>query len=142
MSEENKAIVRRYVDQVINQDNMAVIDESFDTTYVNHTSAGDMYGPEGMKAFVTRVRTNLPDLQARVEDIITAGDKVVMRLTLYGTYTGEVMGIASHGKQVTIPEIQIYRLTNGKIVERWYIADRLGLWQQLGVIPSAGPVRG
>ena len=138
MSEESKAIVHRYVDEVINQDNMAVIDEIFDTAYVNHTPAGDMYGPEGMKAFVTRVRTNLPDLEAIVEDIIVEGDKVVVRLTLRGTYTGEVMGIVSHGKRVTVPEIQIYCIANGRIAERWYVADRLGLWQQLGAIPSQG----
>ena len=142
MSEENKALVRRYVDEVINQDNMAVIDEIFDTTYVNHTPAGDSYGPEGMKAFVSRVRTNLRHLQASVEDLIVEGDKVVVRLTLRGTYTGEVMGIVSTGKQVTVPEIRIYRIANGRIAERWYVADRLGLWQQLGVIPVPRPAKG
>jgi steroid delta-isomerase-like uncharacterized protein len=141
MSEQTKAIVRRYIEEVINHNQASVIEELFDTGYINHTPMGDMRGPEGMTAFIARTRAMLPDVRATVEDMFTEGDRVAVRLTLHGTYAGEVMGIAYDGKRVTLPEIQVYRIANGKIVERWYIADRLGLWQQLGAIPSSPPTR-
>jgi len=94
-----------------------------------------------MKTFIGRVRAMLPDVRATVEDMFAEGDRVAVRLTLHGTYVGEVMGVKYDGKRVTLPEIQVYRIANGKIAERWFIADRLGLWQQLGAIPPPVPAR-
>ena len=141
MPEQNKTIVRRYIEEVIDQNRVSSIDELFDTGYINHTPMGDMRGPEGMKTFIGRVRAMLPDVRATVEDMFAEGDRVAVRLTLHGTYVGEVLGVKYDGKRVTLPEIQVYRIANGKIAERWFIADRLGLWQQLGAIPPPVPAR-
>src|SRR5262245_18462097 len=119
MSEQNKAIVRRCIEEVIDQNRVSTVDEPFDEACSTHTPMSDMRGPEGMKAFIARVRGILPDVRATVE----------------------VMGVMYHWKGVTLPEILVYRIANGKIAERWFIADRLGLWQQLGAIPSSTPAR-
>jgi len=133
--DQHKSTLRRYVEEVVNQNRLSVIDKIFDATYVNHTPLGDMHGPEGMKTFIARVRAMLPDVQAVIEDVIADEDKAAMRLTLHGTYHGEILGVAYQGRRVTLPEIQLYRFGHGRIVERWYIADRLGMWQQLGALP-------
>jgi len=127
-------IVQRYVDEVVNENRVSVIDEIFDTDYVNHTPGGDQRGREAMKAFIARVRTMLPDARATVHDLFVAGDRVAVRLTLAGSYHGEVLGVTYHGVPITPAEIQIYRVANGKIAERWFIPDWRTAWHQLGAI--------
>src|SRR5262245_7291250 len=107
MSEQNKAIIRRYIEEVINQNRVSTVDEPFDDGCINHTPMGDMRGPEGMKAFIARVRGILPDVRATVEDLFAEDDRVAVRLTLHGTYVGEVIGVMYDGKGVTLPEIQV-----------------------------------
>ena len=135
-TEENKAIVRRYID-VVNKKNLAAMDEIFDANYVGHVAGfEDVKGPEGQKQVLAAVLTALPDLHDTIEDMVTEGDKVVTRLTFTGTHKGELMGIAATGKQVTVGEIAIFRIVGGKIVEGWQEVDMLGMMQQLGVIPT------
>ena len=134
--EENKAIVRRYID-VVNKRNLAAVDELFDANYVGHVRGfEDVKGPEGQKQVLAAVLTALPDLHDTIEDMVTEGDKVVTRLTFTGTHQGEFMGVAPTGKQVTVGEIAIFRIVGGKIVEGWQEVDMLGMMQQLGAIPS------
>lgn len=87
-----------------------------------------------MKAFIARVRAMLPDVRATVHDIFAVADRVAVRLTLTGTYHGEVIGVTYQGAPITLSEMQIYRLANAKIAERWFIADWRSVWQQLGAI--------
>ena len=77
-----------------------------------------------------------PDLHVTVEDLIAEGDKIVGRVTLTGTHQGELLGIPATGKKVAFSEIHIVRISNGKAVEHWEIADIMSMMQQLGVIPS------
>ena len=77
-----------------------------------------------------------PDLRVKVEDLIAEGDKIVGRVTLTGTHQGELMGIPATGKKVSFSEILIVRISNGKAVEQWEVADTMSRMQQLGVIPS------
>ena len=68
--------------------------------------------------------------------MIAEGDKIVGRVTLTGTHQGELMGIPATGKKVSFSEIHIVRISNGKVVEHWEVADTMSMMQQLGVIPS------
>jgi predicted ester cyclase len=96
------------------------------------------YRPEGLKQFISLFRAGFPDLHFTIEDMIAAGDTVVVRQTYRGTHKGELMGISPTGKQVTITSIDIGRFTGGKLVEHWGATDSLGLLQQLGVVPPLG----
>ena len=133
MLEENKAIHRRAVEEVWNQRKLNVIDEIFAADYVGHQPGGpDIHGPEGLKQFVTMHRTAFPDIQFTVEDQIAEGDKVVIRWKNTITHKGELMGIPPTGKQATQTGISFFRISGGKIVERWLNRDALGMMQQLG----------
>jgi predicted ester cyclase len=143
-TEENKALVRRFYDEVFNKKNLAVIDDFLDPHIIEHAlPPGLPGGIEGSRQFIGIYLTAFPDLHLTAEDMIAEGDKVASRFTMRGTHKGEFMGILSTGKQVTITGIQIPRVASGKIAENWINLDALGLLQQLGVVPPPGhPERG
>ncbi len=135
VSTENKAIFRRYFEDVLNTGNLALVDELIARHYVSHYPAGYNYGggPEGVKQIVTAVRTGFPDVRFAIEDLIAEGDKVVGRWTFHGTHQGDFMGIPATGKKVLVMGIAIYRVARGKIAEAWVAWDAMGLMHQLGV---------
>jgi predicted ester cyclase len=83
-------------------------------------------------------REAFPDSYFTVEDMIAEGDKVVTRKTFHGTHEGEFIGIPPSGKTVTIELIDIVRISEGMVVEHWFIGDNLGMMRQLGAIPLPG----
>ena len=82
------------------------------------------------------LRNSLPDLHVSVEDMIAEGDKVVTRSLFRGTHRGDFQRMPASGKQIAVEVIDILRLENGKIVERWGQSDQLGMMQQLGMAPA------
>lgn len=140
MAAENKAIVRRFYEEVVNNGNMTVAGELMAQDYIEHGSpAGQPSGIVGFQQFVAMVATAFPDLQVTVEDLIAEGDKVVARVTVRGTHKGTLMGsIPPTGKHATWTGIDIFQIASGKIVGRWNQRDLLGLMQRLGVIPAPG----
>ena len=138
-AEENKAIVRRIFEDIINNRDMKVVDELFATDYVFHGPGGhELHGPDAFKQIISQPHTAYPDFHITAEDMIAEGDKVVCRFTSQGTHKGMLRGIAPTNKQVKVTGIVIYRIVDGKIVEHWENMDMLGLMQQLGVVPSQG----
>ena len=132
---DNKAIIRRFVEEVQNQGNLAALDELLAANFVNHTAPpGVPADGEGLKQLTRIFRAAFPDGAMTIEDMIAEGDRVVTRKTFRGTHSGELMGIPPTGKQVTIGLIDIVRLADGLVVESWNAADDLGMLQQLGVI--------
>ena len=94
-------------------------------------------GPEAYKQFLTGFHTAFPDAHVTLEDEIAEGDKVVVRWKLRGTHQGELLGIPPTGKQVELSGISIYRIADGKVLEKRGEEDALGFMRQLGVIPAA-----
>ena len=141
--EENKALVRRVMAELVNTGNTVLVDELVAPGFVRHDLGGgpDIVGPEGVKLLVAALRAAFPDIQMTIEDIIAEGDKLVVRYTARGTHSGGIQGIAPTGRKVTWAGINIYRGESGKVVETWQLSDRLGLMQQLGVVPI-GQARG
>lgn len=133
--EENKAIVRRWNEELHNKGNVDIVDELADANYINHADGSDR---EGFKRYWLATDAVFSDRSIAIEDLIAEGDKVVIRWTLKATHTGEYMGVPATGKQWGMKGISIYRLANGKIVEDWSASDQLGLMQQLGLIPPMG----
>ena len=134
-TEQQKALVRRYLDAVWNQGDLSVIDELIAPDFRQH-SAGVPPGRDGVKQFFSLLRAAFPDIQNTVDALIAEGDTVVWRSTIRGTHRGPFRGIPATGKSVTITAINIVRLANGQIAENWGEQDNLGLLQQLGVLPS------
>ncbi len=135
-TEDNKALVRRFYDEVITKKNLAAIDEFIDPNFVNHALPPGMpAGIEGERQVFSRYTTAFPDTHFMVEDLIAEGDKVVARLSVSATQHGAYMSLPPTGKHVRFTGIDIIRLAGGKLVERWGEMDMLGLLQQLGVVP-------
>ena len=142
MSEQNKALARRSIEEIWNQGKLAVIDQlvASDATFHDPSVPGGKFtGPQGMKQFVQIYRGAFPDLRLTINDQIAEGEEVVTRWTATGTHSGELMGIAPTNKRATVTGVDIDRYQGGKVVEAWASYDMLGLLQQLGVVPTLAP---
>jgi steroid delta-isomerase-like uncharacterized protein len=130
-AEQNAAIARRYYEEVWDQGNLAAIDELVAPGVVLNDWAP---GLEGLKKVITGTRASFPDLRYPIQDIIAAGDKVVVRFKFQGTHQGAYRGIPATGKAVTYTGIGIWRIADGKLAEHWSNIDLYGLMQQLGAV--------
>jgi steroid delta-isomerase-like uncharacterized protein len=137
MREENKAIARRFLDELWNQSNFGLVDQLLASDYDGHSSTV-IRGPEGAMAFVPRLRNAFPDFQFSILGQIAEGDEVATRWTIRGTHTGEFQGVPPSGKPIEMTGITIFRIANGKLIEGWTNEDLLGLLQQLGAVPAPG----
>lgn len=138
MSDQNKMLVRRAVDEVWNRGDYSKLAELVARDIIVHASspADDIHGPEGLNQFYSTLRAAFPDFHCTIEDQIAEGDRVVTRWTARATHQGEFQGIPASGKPVRLAGIDIDRIVGGKVVECWPYADELGLLQQLGAIPA------
>jgi steroid delta-isomerase-like uncharacterized protein len=132
--EENKAIVRRYLEEAWNQRNLAVIDELVAPNLIQHIRNVPP-GRQGVHQFFGMLFNAFPDVHLTVEDMLAEGDTVVWRFTVRGTHQGSFRGIAPSGKRVVLTGIAISRLQDGRLAENWNETDDLGLLQQLGAVP-------
>jgi steroid delta-isomerase-like uncharacterized protein len=136
MTEQNKALARRVLEEMWNERRIELVDELYAADFHGHDPANpDTMGPDGMKALVLKYLNAFPDTQFSVDQVLAEGDMVITRWTAIGTHRGELEGISPTGKAVTVPGITISRVAHGKIVEDWQVWDALGMMQQLGVIP-------
>ena len=133
-AEQNKALIRRWVESGWNKGDLGLADAMYAETYVGHGI--DVCGPEGLKQFVAMFRAAFPDLQFSIQDMLAEGPKVAWRFTIHGIQQGEFQGIPPTGRQVTMSGIVISRFDDGMWSEDWVEADRAGMMQQLGVFPS------
>ena len=141
MSEENKALCRRLVEEGWNKHNLALLDELYaDCVYYN-PATGEIKG-EALKQFLASMLAAFPDIRFTIEDLVAEGDKVVTRWSCTGTHQGEFMGLAPTGKQLTPSALDIFRIVEGKVVEERVEFDTLRFFQQLGAIPPLGKAQG
>jgi len=131
-AEENKAIVRRFVEEVLNRGNLDAADELLAPDYIDHSVPPGRYaGREGLKRSVAKQRASSSDLHISIKEQLSDGDKVVTRLIGSGTHDQErFMGLAPTGERMTMKHIFISRVVEGKIVEEWSASDISSLWQQ------------
>ena len=134
-TEAHKALVQQFVDEFWNRGNLTAADALMTGHAVVHEPVAGT--PEDLKAVATMIRAAFPDWHSTVEEMLVEGDRVVERWTGRGTHEGEFQGIAPTGRQVAVPGVVFYRITDGKIAEFRGQFDRMSLLQQLGVIPSA-----
>ena len=146
-TEQNKALVRRLMEEVFNRGNTSLVDELFAPDFVEHEELppGIPPGREAVKQLPTIFRRAFPDFKITIDEVIAESDKVVVRSTWStwsGTHKGEFMGIPPTGKSVSFGVIDIIRIAGGKFVEHWGQMDNMGMMQQLGVIPAPGEGEG
>ena len=134
---------RRLLEQSFNDGRFELADQLIAADAVNHDPAEPaelraLRGPEVLKRTVSVYRTAFPDVRITVDDVITAGDKVVLRWHSEGTHRGELAGLAPTGARGSVTGISIDQWKDGKVVETWTEWDNLGLARQLGAAPPEG----
>lgn len=135
----NEAVCQRYFDEIINAGNLATIDETMTPDFEFHipTLPDPVRGREGMKGFVTGLRTGFPDLQFKPEYMISTPTAVAARYTMTGTHTGSFLGAPPSGNSVKDLGSDIFHVTGGMISRIWVAEDAVGLLQQMGVLPAS-----
>ncbi len=140
-TEENKALVRRYFEEVPH--NPAACDEIYAPSFLFHTLQHAAItpqviesSPESEKEAYVWLRSVWGDWRMDVDEMLAEGDRVMVSWTFSGTHVGEFAGLPATGQPVSYSGINIFRIAGGKIAEIWDITDRLWMWQQLGVLPE------
>jgi steroid delta-isomerase-like uncharacterized protein len=134
MSEANKALLRRVVEEGLNKHNLPLLHELYAECVFYRPDTGELKG-EALKQYLASILAAFPDFRLTIEDQVAEGDKVATRYSCTGTHQGEFMGLAPTGKQVTTSGMNISRIVEGKIVEERQEWDALGFLQQLGAVP-------
>jgi predicted ester cyclase len=125
-TEANKTIVRRYIDEVINQGDFGVAEQIIAPDYINHTAGGGI--GTGRDGFVQGLRAMLlafPDWHVTIDELVAEGDFVMDRFTVHATHTGSANGIAPTGQRIATLGMHMWRLADGRLVEGWYVTDAL-----------------
>lgn len=138
MSEQNKAVIRRFFEDHWNRKNGALVSEFYAPTVSLQTPDGVLSGLDGGSFLLQAYATAFPDFHLTIDDLVAEGDKVVVRWTFTGTHRGPLADIPATGKRVSVPNgIGICRLVAGKIHEAHFAWDKYALLQQLGVLAAS-----
>src|SRR6266540_3704336 len=139
--EANKALIRRYVEEMFNRHDLTGLEEMLAPDYVYHVIGQDIRGVEGYKGTVYPLFEAFPDVENVIQDEVAEGDRVAIRWRAHGTHEGEFMGVPATGRKVELAGITIERIVSDQRVEGWGVPDMVGLMQQLGAVPGGAPVR-
>jgi steroid delta-isomerase-like uncharacterized protein len=131
---ENKALVRRYYDEVLTARNRSILGQLLDSSFVSHVSGGSDVGAEAYAAAVDATFAAFLDLVVTVHDQVAEDDKVVTRWSATGTHDGDFVGVPASGRLITVTGIHIHRVRHGRLVEHWEELNLLGLLRQLGAL--------
>jgi steroid delta-isomerase-like uncharacterized protein len=134
MSTENKALVRRWFDQVWNRGRTETIDEILSERSVVHGLGPQLRGPAEFKPFHAAYRDAFPDVNIQIEHLVAEGDLVAVHWKATATHKGGGLGFAATNKPVTFGGMALVRVEGNKVVEGWNNFDQLGLLQQIGAV--------
>jgi predicted ester cyclase len=135
---DNKDVVRRIFDEVINHGKIELVDDLFDPEFQTIAPQGT-FDREGFKQYVTAWRTGFPDIHCDVEDLLAEGDRLAWSVPASGTHTGDFMGIPPTGNTVDFGSLNLATFRNGRIYRHKVMMDLATMMQQLGVAPGPGP---
>jgi steroid delta-isomerase-like uncharacterized protein len=136
--EDNKALVRRFIDEVFVDGRFDSVDELLSDDFVPHTWRFSGDGKADLKAAIERVSKGLSDPVFTIEDMIAEDDRVAVRLTAGARQTGPFMSMPPSDRSYSIGEIHIFRIRKGKVTEHWHQFDGMGMMRQLAP-PTAKP---
>ena len=135
-AEENEAVVRRYIEEVWNDHDLASVDELVSPDYFNHAASTEEYRRGGARLIWEWILSVFPDHRFDIEDAVADEDTVAVRGTMVGTHEGELLGIPPTGERVAVQQSHWFRVADGKLSEHWAVRDDLGMMRQLGVMPT------
>jgi steroid delta-isomerase-like uncharacterized protein len=128
----NRALVQRFIGDCWAGGDLSRIGEFLPPGYVEHNLLpGQEPGLEGYKRRYLMLRAAFPDMRVTIDDMLAEGDRVMARVTIEGTHLGPFLGQPASGRIVRMAAINVYRVANGRIVERWGVQDLYGLLRQI-----------
>jgi len=138
--EENKALIRRIIDEALNNGRLDIADDYFSPDYTVHIPGRqDMpRGPAAFKAAIGIWQAAFTGWHMTIEVLVGEGDLVANRFTTIGTHTGPLFGMPATGRKMVVHGQELHRLANGKVVESWICDDVPGILVQLGLMPRPG----
>lgn len=132
---ENKAVVDRFINELISNDRRELIEELIAKDYVYRDGSGEEYrGREGFREVLDTYRNAFPDLDLEVTKMVAEGDVVATWYTFGGTHRGELEGIQPTDRNVSSTSVQFVTVRDGQIAEEWDLVDQLTLLQKLGAV--------
>ena len=132
---ENKTVVNRFVEEVINQGRLEQADELVVADFVElDPLPGQQPGREGLKEIIAQMRAGFPDIHWVLDEQVAEGEKVVSRFTWSGTHRGTFLGIPATGRSISVKGVVIDRIVEGKMVDSRILMDGLSMMQQLGAL--------
>jgi predicted ester cyclase len=135
MSEQNKQVTRRVLEELFDKGNLDVTEELIHPDFVNHEAPPDNpQGSEGPKETIRWLQGLWGPMRAEIEDEICEDDKVVARVTMHGRHLGEFLGKSPTGEEFATKQIHVWRLERGKVIEHASVRDDLGQALQLGLL--------
>ena len=136
-TDANKRIITEFVQRLFSQGDLAAVDDYLGNDFVNHDPPfGAGADREGMCSAAEGFRAAFPDWHSELHLLIAEDDLVAEVFTASGTHRGEMMGVAPTGREVSLQGINVFRVRDGRIIERWGRLDDLGFLQQLGLAPA------
>jgi predicted ester cyclase len=132
----NKAVVRRYIEEVLSGGDLKVLDQLVAPDYVDSSPSAEAgHGPEAIRAAQARVRALFRDIHYRIDQLIAEGDKVVARYTVQAIrQEDKEVDAGDAGREIGISGMTIFRMAGGRIAETWTINDQLTMFRQLGYV--------
>lgn len=133
--QHNQLLIRNYFNEVWNKGNIDLLDELLNPGYLNHSSSfpDSPPGPAALKPIVIAMRVAFPDLNYTIQDLIITDNRIVARVKMTGTHTGDFFGIPPTNKKISVNQINIEYIENGRISQHWRITDENAMMQQLGL---------
>jgi steroid delta-isomerase-like uncharacterized protein len=131
-TDANKALVRRFVQEIFAEGRPEAVDELVAADFVSHTFGITDDGIAKLKAASQRVHASLTNVRFDIEDMVAEDNRVAVRLTASGTATADFMGMPAAGKSYRIGEMHFFRVREGKVAEHWHQYDATGQMKQLG----------
>jgi steroid delta-isomerase-like uncharacterized protein len=136
-TDDNKQIVTSFIDRLFSNGDLTAVDDHLSEDFLNHDPPfGASADREGMRAAGAAFRAAFPDWHSDVHLLVADGDLVAEVFTASGTHRGEIMGVAATGRSMSLEGINVFRVRDGRITERWGRLDDLGFMQQLGLAPA------
>ncbi len=135
-TDANRKVVIEFIDGLFSRGDLGAVDAYLSGDFVDHDPPFGVSGDrEGIRSAGARMRAAFPDWHSDLHRLIAEGDLVAEHFTARGTHRGEMMGVGPTGREVSLRGINIFRVRDGLITERWGRLDDLGFLQQLGVLP-------
>jgi predicted ester cyclase len=137
-----KDLTRRTWEEMLPAADLAALEKVIAPDAINHDlQPGTPQGFPGVRQTLMWLHAAFSEQRYEVHHVIGEGDTVVIHATMHGRHTGDFLGIPPTGREVALRTVHIVRYEDGREVETWALQDRMGLMQQLGVIPEGPPAR-